>query len=248
MSPHDAPRRHPTPPELAEALEAVQAALDYRFRDPALLADALRILAPPLTPEAAARRQRLEFLGDAAWDCAAAWAACDLWPAASAGELTRLRAAWTSAEGLARFARSLGLPEPDNPSLNGPSDRVLAELLEAILGAAMLDGGFPAILELARRAAAADVPAGALPPPDAKSALQMLAQALRLRLPAYRLVERRGAPHQPLFRVEVTFHAASGEFQAEAERPSRQAAEQEAARLILDRLAAPPEETPPAET
>jgi len=87
MDTDTADRIPPPPGTLEGALEVVQAALDYRFKDPALLADALRILFPPLTPEAAARRQRLEFLGDAAWDCAAAWTACSLWPEASVGEL-----------------------------------------------------------------------------------------------------------------------------------------------------------------
>jgi len=233
--------RTPRPPgTLEEALETVQAALDYRFKDPALLADALRILFPPLTPEAAARRQRLEFLGDAAWDCAAAWTACSLWPEASVGELTRLRGAWGSAEGLARLARHLALPVPDATGQPGPSQRVLAELLEAILGAMMLDGGFPAVVELACRAAAAEGPAGRPPPLDSKSALQMLAQANHDRLPVYRLLERYGPPHQPRFRVEVLLQTAAGALQAVADGANRQAAEQEAARQLLAEVAALP--------
>jgi ribonuclease-3 len=226
--------REPEP--LDTALETVQTALGYRFRTPTLLADALRILFPPLTPEKAAVRQRLEFLGDAGWDCAVAWAACDLWPTASAGELTRLRSSWTSAEGLARLARILGLPTPDSPGLNGPSERALAEMLEAIFGTMMKDGGFSAIREIADRILALEGAPRQLPPPDPKSTLQMLAQAMRLRLPSYRLLERWGSPHQPMFRVEATFHATSGEIRTAAEGPSRQAAEQEAARLILDKF------------
>ncbi|MBI4536744.1 MAG: ribonuclease III family protein [candidate division NC10 bacterium] len=233
-----------TPPSDLDAVrETVQLSLGYRFRDPALLDGALRILFPPLTPEAAAKRQRLEFLGDAAWDCAAAWVACTLWPEASAGDLTRFRSSWTSAEGLARLARVLGLPGPDNPSPNGPSERALAEMLEAILGAMMLDGGFETIRDLAGRVIVADGSPQKPPPLDAKSHLQMLAQASRVRLPSYRLLERWGAPHQPMFRVEATFYAPSGEIRASAERPNRQAAEQEAARLILAELEAASDST-----
>ena len=228
-----------TPPlELETVRERVQIALGYHFRSPALLDDALRILFPPLTPEAAAIRQRLEFLGDAGWDCAVAWAACGLWPAASAGELTRLRSSWTSAGGLARLARLLGLPEPDNPSLNGPSERALAEMLEAIFGAMMLDEGFGAVRELASRIIVADGTPQMPPPLDPKSALQMQAQTSRVRLPSYRLLERWGPPHQPMFRVEVTCYAPAGEIRAVADRPNRQAAEQEAARQALELLAA----------
>jgi len=229
------------PPTLEAALEAVQAALAYRFRDPRRLEDALRILAPPLTPEAAATRQRLEFLGDAAWDCAVAWAACQLWPEASAGLLTRLRANAASAEGMARLARALGLPQPADASLHGPRERVLAELLEAVFGAMMLDGGFARLQELARQSLAAEGAPAEPPPPDPKSALQMLAQAARVRLPRYRLLDRWGPPHQPMFRIEVVFEAPAGEVRATAEGPNRHTAEQEAARRILARLdPAPP--------
>lgn len=223
----------PTP--LDEALEAVQAALDFRFREPALLADALRILFPPLSPEAAAARQRLEFLGDAAWDCAVAEAVLRQWPDSSPGELTRFRAAWTSAEGMARLSGRLGLPALDHPGLNGPSGRALAELLEAVFGAAMLDGGLAPLQALARRAVAAGDP----PPLDPKSALQMLAQAHRLPLPTYRVLDRSGPPHLPRFRLEAAFHALPGDLTAQAEGPSRQAAEQEAARILLERLEIP---------
>jgi dsRNA-specific ribonuclease len=69
----------------------------------------------------------------------------------------------------------------------------------------------------------------------------MLAQAARVRLPHYRLLDRWGPPHQPMFRIEAAFEAPAGEVRATAEGPNRQAAEQEAARRILEQLdTAPP--------
>jgi ribonuclease-3 len=249
------------PPEPSASFEAAvagfQKILDYRFRDPALLARALGAWNLPLTPDAAAARQRLEFLGDAAWDFAVATAVFQAWPQASVGDLTRFRATWCSTSGLADLARRIGLPRPDGPAAGtqdeaattgarraesptaaAPSDRVLGEMLEAVLGAMVEDGGFDTVRALAHRVIGEEG-IGAVPPPlDPKSSLQMLAQARFGTLPAYRLLERRGPPHHPTFRVAVRVHGEGEEVQAEAEGGSRQAAEQEAARMALQQLTA----------
>jgi ribonuclease-3 len=247
------------PPEPRASFNAVIAAfqkiLDYRFRNPELLAQALGAWNLPLTPEAAAARQRLEFLGDAAWDFAVAAAVFQAWPQATAGDLTRFRATWCSTSGLADLARRIGLPLPDSPgaspltdapasesrrveasSVGGPSDRVLGEMLEAVIGAMVEDGGLDTVRALAHRVIAQEGLA-ATPPLDPKSALQMLTQARFGTLPAYRLLERRGPPHHPTFRVAVKVHG-EGEVHAEAEGSSRQGAEREAARMALEQLTA----------
>jgi ribonuclease-3 len=219
-------------------MAAFQESLAYNFQDTSRLALALSVLRPPLTPEAAAARQRLEFLGDAAWDFAVAEAVFRAWPHATAGDLTRRRSTWCSTPGLAGIARQVVLPVPDAPGTIGPTDRVLAELFEAVLGAMVEDGGLNAVRALARRTIAQHGMATALPAVDSKSALQMLAQARFGTLPAYRLLQRRGPPHQPTFRVVVRVNGEGVEVQAEAEGSTRQAAEQEAARLALARLTA----------
>jgi ribonuclease-3 len=222
---------------LDAAITLVQELLTYRFRNPALLGQALGSWKLPLSHEAAAARQRLEFLGDAAWDFAVAQAAFRAGPGATAGDLTRFRAAWCSTTGLADLARRIGLPAPEGPAAPAPSERVMAEMLEAVLGAMVEDGGLDAILALAHRAIAEDGTPTTPPPVDPKSALQMLAQARYGTLPAYRLLERRGPPHQPIFRMKVRVNGGGIDVLAEAEGTSRQAAEQEAARLALQRLA-----------
>jgi ribonuclease-3 len=257
---------HPThsPPAGEAATALVQEALGYRFRDPSLLLLALGTGQPPIAPDAAMTRQRLEFLGDAAWNFAIAAGAFQAWPDASAGDLTRLRAVWCSTRGLADLARQLGLPPPDvsgppGPSgmqalscsgslaateasaLTGTSDRSLAELLEAVLGAMVEDGGFDSIRSLACRVIAESGPGVGPPPVDPKSALQMLAQARHGTLPAYRLVERRGPPHSPTFRVVLSLQSPGLEIRTEAEGRTRQAAEQAAARMALERLGEIPE-------
>jgi ribonuclease-3 len=276
------------PPSLQRLAGSCQDALLYTFRNPELLHQALGILTPPLTPEQAAARQRLEFLGDAAWNFAVADTAFHLWPDAGAGDLTRLRATWSSRSGLARLARQLALPIPDvpgglasaggpGPERNasseepstlasdpllesegmpsapgaapgaegtdlggtrqaGPSERVVAELFEAILGAMVMDGGLDPVRELARRVIGQAGEPAAPPPMDPKSALQILAQSRFGTLPTYRLLERHGPPHHPTFRVEVTVRGDAGNVAASAEGPSRQTAEREAARRALGML------------
>jgi ribonuclease-3 len=245
--------------DLEAPLAPLQDALAYRFQDPSLLSLALSVLRPPLSPEAAAARQRLEFLGDAAWGLAVAEAVFQIWPQATAGDLTRFRSTWCSTSGLAQIARQIGLPAPEGsgPQMEsdqapaelpapevrpkasavraGPSDRVLAELLEAVLGAMVKDGGLEAVRTLAHRLIIQHGLATA-PPVDPKSALQMLAQARYGALPTYRLLERRGPPHHPIFRVIVKVNGEGTEVMAEAEGTTRQAAEQEAARVVLQRL------------
>jgi ribonuclease-3 len=226
---------------LDAAIASFQKILEYRFRSPALLVHALGTWNLPLSPEAATARQRLEFLGDAAWDFAVAAAAFQAWPQATAGDLTRLRATWCSTIGLANLARQIGLPTPTGSSAPVRTERVLAEMFEAVLGAVVEDGGLDAIRTLARRVIAQEGIGAASPPVDPKSALQMLVQARFGSLPAYRLLERRGPPHHPTFRVAVRVSGRAIEVQTEAEGRNRQAAEQEAARLALKRLNQPPQ-------
>ena len=218
------------------AIASVQEILAYRFQHPVLLRQALGAWNLPLSPEAAAARQRLEFLGDAAWDFAVAAAAYQLCPHATAGDLTRYRAAWCSTAGLAHLARQLGFPTPDGPVSPVPSERVIAEMLEATLGAMVEDGGLDAVRAMAHRVIAEQGVAAVPPPVDPKSALQMLAQARYGTLPGYRLLERRGPPHHPIFRVGVRVNGEGTEVRAEAEGTSRQAAEQQAARMALQQL------------
>ncbi len=217
------------------AFESLQESLGHHFKDLGLLTLALSALKQPLTPETAAARQRLEFLGDAAWNFALALAVFRAHPEGAPGDLTRRRAAWSSRSGLARLAKRLGLPAP-SLAPPGPSLRVLAELLEAVLGAMVEDGGFDAIRALATRVVAQSGESAGHPFVDAKSALQMAALARQERLPGYRLIEKRGPAHHPTFRVAVIVRGSQGEIRVEAEGSSRQAAEQEAARLALLRL------------
>ncbi len=224
-----------------DSLERLEAALGHRFARPELLAQALR-------HRSAAHEQgvpsfeRLEFLGDAALSHAVAALLFKRWPDASEGELTRARAALVREASLAWLAGRLDLPAVvqfgGGLTEGNVSPAVLADALEAVLGALLLDGGWrsfrAAVNRLFSPLVAALDPAQ-LPLEEPKSTLQELAQKQGLPLPIYREVETRGPAHRRVYVYEVEF---GGRALARGEGPSKKAAQQEAARHALGVLAA----------
>ncbi len=211
--------------------------LGYRFRDRDLLARALthRSAGSP-------NNERLEFLGDAVLGFLVAERLYQAFPHAREGALTRLRAAVVKGDSLAVRGRELGL----GPHLrlgsgelkSGGRDRdsILADGVEALIGAAYLDGGEEAARAVVERlfapvVAGLDVEAVAK---DPKTRLQEWLQGRRLPLPDYELLEASGSEHARTFRVRCSVPdlAASAEGIAR----SRRAAEQEAAQSVLARV------------
>jgi ribonuclease-3 len=220
-------------------LPELEATLGHRFVRPELLEQALR-------HRSAAHEQgvpsfeRLEFLGDAALSHAVAAMLFARWPEASEGELTRARAALVREASLAGLAERLGLPgalqlgSGLREGSAGPA--VLADALEAVLGALLLDGGWRSFRAAVKRlfaplASTLDPAQLALEEP--KSTLQELAQKQGLPLPLYREVQVRGPAHRRVYVYEVEF---GGEVLARGEGPSKKAAQQEAARRALQTL------------
>jgi ribonuclease-3 len=113
---------------------------------------------------------------------------------------------------------------------------ILADALEAVIGAVYLDGGYAAAQALvARLLAGIDIaPGSAAAAKDAKTALQEWLQARRLALPCYEVVAVTGAEHQQTFDVRCT--AAALDRQARGQGASRRAAEQSAAAALLAQL------------
>src|SRR5690349_10019351 len=117
--------------------------IGYRFKDEALL-----MLALTHRSHGAAHNERLEFLGDSVVNCAVALALYRKFPASSEGELSRLRASLVSQPSLAEIARrygfgeSLRLGEGELKTHGAERPSILADVVEAVVGAAFLDGGF----------------------------------------------------------------------------------------------------------
>lgn len=189
--------------------------------------------------------ERLEFLGDAVIDLAVSHRLMERFPGASEGELSKMRAAVVDEPGLAVLARSLELGSllrlGRGEELTGGREKpsLLADALEAVVAAVYLEGGLPAVLGLVDRHLGEILDragAGTLDR-DFKTQLQEVAQS-RFRLaPRYRVVAELGPDHAKRFDVEVELR---GEVVGRATGRSKKDAEQAAARLALEALAAPP--------
>jgi len=216
---------------------ALEQRLGHRFGDSALLEQALthRSCGPQ-------NNERLEFLGDGVLGCAVAQELYARFPSLPEGKLTRLRASLVREEALAGVAGELGLAgllrlgEGELSAGAEPRPSILADALEAVVGAIFLDGGY----EAARNAVL--LAFGPLieqldperPAKDAKTQLQELLQAGRRQLPDYRVLSVRGAPHRQSFEVECLVPDAG--LSATGSGTSRQRAEQQAALAMLEKL------------
>lgn len=195
--------------------------------------------------EKVAHNERLEFLGDAVVNLCVGQRLMERFPEVDEGTLTRLRALIVNEDALARIARELGLGEllqlGRGEELTGGREKssVLADALEAVLGALYLSRGLDTVLLFVDRAfadalsGAAEGRSGA----DYKTLLQEDVQN-RLRVsPRYRVVSESGPEHEKVFEVEVTIGA---EVYARSSGRSKKEAEQLAARETLALLKAKP--------
>jgi len=220
-------------------LAALQSRLGYRFGDESLLERALRHRS-----FGSDHNERLEFLGDAVLSLAISSLLFDRFAGSDEGDLTRVRAHLVREDSLHKVALSLNLPEvlrlSEGEARGGGAQRVsiLADALEAVIGATFLDGGFDAARTLVQRMFGeiiANTEIGNWSK-DAKTELQEWLQARRLPVPTYRISATRGQAHAQTFEVECSVPALSLTHSGEGR--SRRLAEQEAARRMLDALKA----------
>jgi ribonuclease-3 len=215
----------------------LQTRIGYRFADVGLLRRALTHRS-----HGADHNERLEFLGDAVLSLAISGLLYERFAGSDEGDMTRVRAHLVREDSLHRVALSLELPEAlrlgEGEARGGGAQRasILADALEAVIGAAFLDGGFDAARGLVERLfgeviQTTDVSSWAK---DAKTELQEWLQARRLPVPLYRIAGTRGQAHAQTFEVECAVSALN--MVQAGEGRSRRMAEQEAARRMLDAL------------
>ena len=224
---------------MALTLDSLQQRLGYRFNQPELLRRALTHRS-----FGAEHNERLEFLGDAVLSLAVSSLVYERFAASDEGDLTRVRAHLVREDSLQRLARGLGLPEvlrmSEGEARGGGADRpsILADALEAVIGAAFLDGGFEPAATLVRRLFGELIDGSELGrwTKDAKTELQEWLQARRLPVPAYRIVATRGQAHAQTFECECAVPALG--LAECGQGRSRRIAEQEAAGRLLERLKA----------
>lgn len=216
--------------------------LGHAFATPALLDEALRHRsALAVRKQGRNSNERLEFVGDRVLGLLIAEWLVERFPREREGDLGKRLAALVSRDALAAVAERLDLGAhltllPEEARAGVAARRsVLADAMEAVLGALYLDGGLGAARGFVRRHWQAQVEEMEAPPVAPKSRLQEWALARGLGLPSYRLVAAEGPSHQPLFRIEARL----GEAAAEAEGDSKQAAETAAAEALLAIVAGP---------
>jgi len=220
-------------------LTALQNRLGYRFTQPDLLTRAVTHRSFGVD-----HNERLEFLGDVVLSLAISDLLFERFAGSDEGDLTRVRAHLVREDSLHKVAVLIGLPEvlrlSEGEARGGGAQRpsILADALEAVIGAAYRDGGFEAAQALVQRLFGEVIETTDLDnwSKDAKTELQEWLQARRLPVPAYRIVATRGQAHAQTFEVECAVPALA--LTETGEGRSRRAAEQEAARGMLVALKA----------
>jgi ribonuclease-3 len=211
--------------------------LHYRFNDASLLEQAL-------THRSASKRnnERLEFLGDAFLSFTIARRLYEMRPEASEGDLSRLRAALVKRATLAAVGQEIGV---ESEVLLGAGERrsnarhggsILANAVEALIGAVLLDGGGAEAESLVTRLFGTrlrDLP-DAAGLKDAKTRLQEWLQARGMALPVYTVEAVKGKAHEQTFAVTCEVPACA--LATTGQGPSRRHAEQDAATAMLTAL------------
>ncbi|ABD69472.1 RNAse III [Rhodoferax ferrireducens T118] len=220
-------------------LMALQARLQHEFSNPGLLTRALTHRSFSLD-----HNERLEFLGDSVLGLAVADLLYERLSTLPEGDLSRVRANLVKQDTLHHLALGLGLPEVirlgEGEARSGGHKRpsILADALEAVIGAVYLDAGFAVAQGLVRRLFQAveiksDMEAIGK---DPKTELQEWLQGRKMNLPLYRVVATLGAAHKQTFDVECEIVELN--FLERGIGGSRRAGEQAAAAAMLQTLKA----------
>lgn len=216
-------------------LQLLQTRLGYTFQDAGLLQQALTHRS-----HSSLHNERLEFLGDSILNCVVASILYERYVAIDEGDLSRLRANLVKQQSLYEIAQKLELSqflrlgegELKSGGFRRPS--ILADTLEALLGAIFLDGGFNPARDVIR---AFYIPILDTVDPqtlgkDAKTLLQEFLQSKKISLPLYNVVATHGAAHSQEFEIECLVPKLG--IQVYGRGGSRRAGEQAAAKLALE--------------
>lgn len=218
-------------------LGRISALLDYALVDASLF-----VLALTHRSAGSPNNERLEFLGDAVLDLVVAQDLYDRFPTADEGELSRMRSVLVRGDNLAKLARRLNIADHillGTGELKSGGHRrcsILAGVLEALIGAIYLDGGFDASAKFIRAIYASEYDEMSLKDAvkDPKTRLQEYLQSRRLDLPVYNVLNISGDGHQQTFEAECRVEALTES--AVGYGASRRKAEQQAAAQLLQQL------------
>jgi len=204
--------------------------------------DNIELLQQALTHRSygAFHNERLEFLGDGILNCVVAEHLFLKYPQINEGGLSRLRANIVNQKSLSEHAQNIGLGaylllgdgEIKSGGIQRPS--ILANAMEALIGAVFLDGGYLAAREIVVKIFSDQLKTVGekMLDKDPKTLLQELLQEQRLSLPQYSIIETHGMAHDQIFRVECVIPELG--IRTEGEGPSKRSAEQAAARRAYE--------------
>ncbi|NQU59529.1 MAG: ribonuclease III [Rhodospirillales bacterium] len=232
MTPTDTPLDHPSP-----ELGGLEAELGHTFNDPELLRRAL--LHSSAARDREQSNERYEFLGDRVLGLAIAGLLLKNFPDEDEGKLGYRFSALARAETLARVGGSIGLgghivlSEGEEAASGRENVSIIADCCEAVIAALFLDGGLEAAEAFIHQYWKPLMAENLTPPKDAKTMLQEWAQGQGLALPNYKVTKETGPAHEPQFTVEVRVHEMNP---ASAQGPSKQAAEQAAAEVLMKKI------------
>lgn len=210
--------------------------IGYEFSDPALLQAALTHAS---AQNEESDNERLEFLGDRVLGLAVADMLFKAFPGEKEGSLAKRHTALVQQETLVKVAAAadiaahLTLSAGETKAGGHQKDKILADAVEALIGAIYLDGGFAPASEFVNRFWEPLLKAQEVPPEDAKSRLQEWAQGKGLPLPEYKQLSKSGPEHAPIFEIEVSVKN-HGKMAASA--ANKRAAEKAAAQKMLDKI------------
>lgn len=213
-------------------------ALDYKFQNLKLLQDALTHPSA-LTPGQGMAFERLEFLGDRVLGLVVASWLFEAFPKDTEGALSKRLTGLVCKEILVKVAHSLGLEDAmkikqeKSFSQQKRLETVLADGCEALIGALYLDGGLTVASDFIHTHWSSYLTLSPMPPCDPKSSLQEWVQGRGHPAPLYRVLQREGPPHAPIFTVEVTIE---GYEPARGMGSSKQSAEKRAAENLLGKI------------
>lgn len=218
-------------------IKELQDKIGYKFHDRARLKEALT----HKSAKTGIPNERLEFLGDAVMDLIVGEFLFSKFPKLNEGELSKMRAAMVNEKAFANLARFWGLGEllyiSRGEEANGGrnKDSILSDAFEAIIGAIYLESGFERtkilVLELISQNYKNISPKSLFS--DYKTALQEITQERFLCIPRYEVLEELGPDHQKEFIMRILINE---EPFATARAKSKKAAEQECARLAMEKL------------
>lgn len=220
---------------MSDILTSLEEKIGYRFKERSWLERALT----HASTSDDNNYERLEFLGDRVLGLVMAEALCEHFPDEAEGGLARRHSALVQGRTIAEIGQSNGLGEyiimsvAERASGGGEKENIIADVLEAMLGAIFIDGGFLAAKKVILSLWGDNIDTLADAPMDPKTELQEWVQARGLPLPVYDIIEKSGPDHAPEFVIEVRVE---GQKPVTANGNSRRAAEKTAAGVMLRRV------------